>query len=181
MKQKVSKVRVAPVKPLSKTQKEIIMEHIPYAKNIARQYVGCINRRGITLLHLETESCSALCEAALRFDPEKGTDFKTYAFVWCKKFIVAYLRNWGYYEHEDVELVAEDVSDDEEDIQQEREQKAEAMMAVLSDKELNVVRLLYGFDGAPKTFSEVAEIMHLRTARVHEIYDKARTKMEGTF
>ena len=51
-------------------------------------------------------------------------------------------------------------------------------MSVLNMQEKKVVRLLYGFDGDVKDFREVARIMHLTPARVHQIYEKALTKME---
>ena len=77
------------VTPLTEVQNKLIVDHIPYAKNVAKSFIGGVFKRGITLEQLETEACSALCEAALRFDQEKGADFKTYAFDWCKKFILA--------------------------------------------------------------------------------------------
>jgi len=166
------------VTPLTEVQNKLIVDHIPYAKNVAKSFIGGVFKRGITLEQLETEACSALCEAALRFDQEKGADFKTYAFDWCKKFILAYIRDWGYSEYEDIENVQDEIPEDDEEVQEQQRLKVEAMMAVLNDKELKVVRLLYGFEGDSKDFKEIAVMMHIQVARVHQIYEKARTKME---
>ena len=72
----------------------------------------------------------------------------------------------------------DEIPEDDEEVQEQQRLKVEAMMAVLNDKELKVVRLLYGFEGDSKDFKEIAVMMHIQVARVHQIYEKARTKME---
>jgi len=167
------------VKPLTKAQNKLIMDHIAYAKRIAKKYAGDDCPAGITLMQLETESCSALCEAALRFDPKTGADFKTFAYDWCKKSILAFIHDRSYSDFEDIENVTDDTLEDDEDAQAaEREQKVKALLAVLDKNELKVVRLLFGFEGKCKDFKEIAVMMHVQVARVHQIYEKARTKME---
>lgn len=168
------------VKPLTQAQNKLIEDHIPYAKNIAKMYAGDDCPSSITLQELETESCSALCEAALRFDPTKGADFKTYAYDWCKKFILAYIDKWGCIGYEDIENVPDVIPDDDysEALTEERALLAEALLKVLNKQELKVVRLLFGFEGESRDFAEIAVMMHIQVARVHQIYEKARTKME---
>lgn len=167
------------VTPLTDAQRQLVIDHIHFAEELARKFEYLGRQKGITLLQLKTESCSALCEAALRYEPEAGTDFKAYALGWCQKFIKMCLNDWGY-AADDVEVLeGELLAEDEEEMEQWRVQRVEAMMSVLNMQEKKVVRLLYGFDGDVKDFREVARIMHLTPARVHQIYEKALTKMEN--
>ena len=155
------------VTPLSDAQRQLVIDHIPFAKELARKFEYLGRQKGITLLQLKTESCSALCEAALRYEPEAGTDFKAYALGWCRKFIKMCLNDWGY-AADDVEVLeGELLAEDEEEMEQWRVQRVEAMMSVLNMQEKKVVRLLYGFDGDVKDFREVARIMHLTPASVY--------------
>lgn len=177
MTNKSKKGTSAPHTPLTDAQRQLIVDHIDSANDIAKRYVRLVLKRGITLQELQTESCSALCEAALRFDPEQGTDFMAYAYHWCRKYIIAYIENWGYVA-EDITMLPEEISADDGEAEEFQRERVAALMAVLNQQETMVVRLLYGFDGDPMDFGEVARLMHLSSRRIHQIYEKAMSKME---
>jgi len=180
---------VGALTPLTKAQQELVVGHIPFAMNMGKKYAGLGRFKGIPMEDLQQEACYGLCIAAQKWSPSpqpspkwEGVDttatFQTYAYKWCLKYIMMAINGETLSTFGDEEVVDIIDDDDEQAFAEERVKKVEAMMAVLNDKELKVVRLLYGFEGDSKDFKEIAVMMHIQVARVHQIYEKARTKME---
>lgn len=178
------------MRPLTKAQQQLVTENIPLAMNLGKKYAGLGNYKGIPVKDLQQEACYGLCVAARRWKAhadtpkeeglEAAATFQTYAFIWCVKFIMMAIDDVpaNTMVDKDVDTVAIEEDDDEQALAEERARKVEAMLAVLNRHEKKVVRLLYGFDGESKDFYEIAKLMHIHVARVHQIYEKARTKME---
>jgi RNA polymerase sigma factor (sigma-70 family) len=164
--------------------------------HIARQHL----RAGIELLDLIQEGNIGLIKAVDLFDPTQGNRLSTLAFYWINKHIQRFLN------HEPADLVSLDMeitdsceylllSDTIEDrativggqtiphidAQMEYEElqsKVRAMLASLSPRERNVLRLLYGMDlRRSYTVSEVAKMLCLSKVRVCQLRDRALKKM----
>lgn len=198
MKQTVNKGKSATSKrssdgaltPLTKAQQELVTINIPFAMNMGKKYAGLGCFKGVPMEDLQQEACFGLCIAAQKFNPSRGVKFQTYAHDWCLKYIMKAINDEPTSllspeeeEIEDIDLIDDD---DEQNFAEERVKKVEAMLAVLNQQEKKVVCLIYGFGSTgspqvgcdPKDFKEIAVMMHIQVARVHQIYEKALAKME---
>ena len=166
------------IKTLTEAQLLLINSNMSFAENMGRHYASLGRENGISVEELQQDARFALCEAALRFDPTKGVDFKTYAYKWCYKFIMMSINGKMYYSEEQIDAQEVDIVDEEEETYKKYHQRVMKLMRLLNKKERRVVRMVYGFDGDAMSFDEVAKALHLTTDRVHDIYDIALTKME---
>jgi len=180
------------MKPLTKAQQKLVTDNIAFAMNLGTKYAALGSFNGIPVEDLQQEACYGLCIAAQRWGTSPQSSlakdevvdtsaiFQTYALNWCTKFIMMAIDDVPLDALEDNNVEEIDIIDDndEQTLAEERARKVEAMLAVLNRHEKKVVRLLYGFDGESKDFYEIAKLMHIHVARVHQIYEKARTKME---
>lgn len=180
----------------AEARNQLIEAHLPLVVHIARQHL----RAGIELLDLIQEGNIGLIKAVDLFDPTQGNRLSTLAFYWINKHIQRFLN------HEPADLVSLDMeitdsceylllSDTIEDrativggqtiphidAQMEYEElqsKVRAMLASLSPRERNVLRLLYGMDlRRSYTVSEVAKMLCLSKVRVCQLRDRALKKM----
>ena len=180
----------------AEARNQLIEAHLPLVVHIARQHL----RAGIELLDLIQEGNIGLIKAVDLFDPTQGNRLSTLAFYWINKHIQRFLN------HEPADLVSLDMeitdsceylllSDTIEDrativggqtiphidAQMEYEElqsKVREMLASLSPRERNVLRLLYGMDlRRSYTVSEVAKMLCLSKVRVCQLRDRALKKM----
>ena len=162
----------------TEAREQLIHAHLRMVVNIARQY----QRPGVEMLDLIQEGNIGLITAVDKFDPTQGHRLTTLAFYWINKHIQRFLNN------EPDDLVSLDMeindgaailllSDTIEDkgtilgdptIQnietqienQERQQLVHNMLATLSPREQEVLRLLYGIDNYPVlSRNEIAKII----------------------
>jgi RNA polymerase sigma factor for flagellar operon FliA len=66
------------VDPMTHSQQALVLENLPLVKHIAGKLP-----RGVRIAHwddLISEGTAGLCEAALRYDPDRGTAFSTFAY-----------------------------------------------------------------------------------------------------
>ena len=162
----------------TEAREQLIHAHLRMVVNIARQY----QRPGVEMLDLIQEGNIGLITAVDKFDPTQGHRLTTLAFYWINKHIQRFLNN------EPDDLVSLDMeindgaailllSDTIEDkgtilgdptIQnietqmenQERQQLVHNLLATLSPREQEVLRLLYGIDNYPVlSRNEVAQII----------------------
>jgi len=198
MKQTVKKGKDAATKrssvgaltPLTEAQQEMVSHNIPYAMNMGKRYAALGRFKGIPVEDLQQEACFGLCIAAQRYvapadaavgeGQAAGASFRTYAYNWCLKFIMMAINDEPLDTFEDRDPADVEIIDDDEEqaLAEERAQQVEAMLAVLNPHERRVVSLLYGFEGESCDFRQIAAMMHIQVARVRQIYEKARTKME---
>lgn len=171
---------------LTKSQQMLVVENMTLAMNMGRRYAGLGRFKGIPMEDLQQEACIGLCEAAMRFDSKRGADFKTYAYDWCKKYIMMAINGEPSTADEDVEMVADNMADDADEVRmtEERCRKVDAMMSVLEKRERDVICLIYGISQSskhatePLGFKEVAARLQLSRTRVHQLYECAMVKME---
>ena len=162
----------------TEAREQLIHAHLRMVVHIARQY----QRPGVEMLDLIQEGNIGLITAVDKFDPTQGHRLTTLAFYWINKHIQRFLNN------EPDDLVSLDMeindgaailllSDTIEDkgtilgdptIQnietqmenQERQQLVHNMLATLSPREQEVLKLLYGIDNYPVlSRNEVAKII----------------------
>lgn len=74
-------------------------ENIEFANHVAwkfgRAMLSDQHEKSITMEDLQQESFLGLWEAAQRYDAALGIDFRSLAFVWCRKFVIRALHKYG--------------------------------------------------------------------------------------
>ena len=182
----------------TEAREQLIHAHLRMVVHIARQY----QRPGVEMLDLIQEGNIGLITAVDKFDPTQGHRLTTLAFYWINKHIQRFLNN------EPDDLVSLDMeindgaailllSDTIEDkgtilgdptIQnietqmenQERQQLVHNMLATLSPREQEVLRLLYGIDNYPVlSRNEIAKIIGVREEQVSRIKTRALDALRG--
>ena len=176
----------------TEAREQLIHALLRMVVHIARQY----QRPGVEMLDLIQEGNIGLITAVDKFDPTQGHRLTTLAFYWINKHIQRFLNN------EPDDLVSLDIeindgtsilllSDTIEDkgtilgdptIQnietqienQERQQQVHNMLATLSPREQEVLKLLYGLDNYPVlSRNEIAKIIGVREEQVSRIKTRA--------
>jgi RNA polymerase sigma factor (sigma-70 family) len=166
--------------------------------HIARQYL----HPGVEMLDLIQEGNIGLIKAVDMFDPTQGHRLTTLAFYWINKHIQRFLN------HEPDELVSLDMeiydgsetlllSDTIEDKgtilgdptipridavmeSQEVQQLVHNLLATLSPREQEVLRLLYGLDNYPVlSRREIAQVIGVREEQVSRIKTRALDALQG--
>ncbi len=182
----------------TEAREQLIHAHLRMVVNIARQY----QRPSVEMLDLIQEGNIGLITAVDKFDPTQGHRLTTLAFYWINKHIQRFLNN------EPDNLVSLDMeindgaailflSDTIEDkgtilgdptIQnietqmenQELQQLVHNMLATLSPREQEVLRLLYGLDNYPVlSRNEIAKIIGVREEQVSRIKTRALDALRG--
>ena len=211
MEKKEKKGGVVPMKPLNDVQRQLVSDNVRFAMNIGRRFAGLGRLRGLDVDELQQEACYGLCIAALRYnmpvgdegcgvDADRETEvtepavrvasFTTYAYNWCRKFVMMAINKEEPTLSADDEgmddiLVADDANGDDEQCGDPRVMRVQEMRGMLQKRERDVVCLIYGLsygedvaNHEPKDFKEVAQLLHLSSARVHQLYEQALAKME---
>ena len=182
----------------TEAREQLIHAHLRMVVNIARQY----QRPGVEMLDLIQEGNIGLITAVDKFDPTQGNRLTTLAFYWINKHIQRFLNN------EPDDLISLDMeindgaailllSDTIEDkgtilgdptIQnietqmenQELQQLVHNLLATLSPREQEVLRLLYGLDNYPVlSRNEIAKIIGVREEQVSRIKTRALDALRG--
>ena len=182
----------------TEAREQLIHTLLRMVVNIARQY----QRPGVEMLDLIQEGNIGLITAVDKFDPTQGHRLTTLAFYWINKHIQRFLNN------EPDDLVSLDMeindgaailllSDTIEDkgtilgdptIQnietqmenQELQQLVHNMLATLSPREQEVLKLLYGLDNYPVlSRNEIAKIIGVREEQVSRIKTRALDALRG--
>ena len=182
----------------TEAREQLIHAHLRMVVHIARQY----QLPGVEMLDLIQEGNIGLITAVDKFDPTQGHRITTLAFYWINKQIQRFLNN------EPDDLISLDMeindgaailllSDTIEDkgtilgdptIQnietqmenQERQQLVHNLLATLSPREQEVLRLLYGLDNYPVlSRNEIAKIIGVREEQVSRIKTRALDALQG--
>ena len=176
----------------TEAREQLIHAHLRMVVNIARQY----RRPGIEMLDLIQEGNIGLITAVDKFDPTQGHRLTTLAFYWINKHIQRFLNN----EPDDLVsldmeindgaaiLLLSDTIEDKGTIlgdptiknietqmeNQERQQLVHHLLATLSPREQEVLKLLYGLDNYPVlSRNEIAKIIGVREEQVSRIKTRA--------
>lgn len=207
MTKKSKKGESAPMKPLTDAQRQLVEDHLSFAMNMGKRY-GAIGRiRGVPVEDLQQDACYGLCVAARHYDPSSGADFKTYAYGYCKDYITQALDAESLAEFDNLEMLLAqherdidesldademspgfDIIDEEDTDDDDPVLKVLLLLTALDERERMIVCLAYGlpYDHStlsdtprtPKSFREIAAMLHIQPARVRQIYNLALAKME---
>ena len=182
----------------TEAREQLIHAHLRMVVNIARQY----QRPGIEMLDLIQEGNIGLITAVDKFDSTQGNRLTTLAFYWINKQIQRFLNN----ELDDLVsldmeindgaaiLLLSDTIEDKGTIlgdptiqnietqmeNQELQQLVHNMLATLSPREQEVLKLLYGLDNYPVlSRNEIAKIIGVREEQVSRIKTRALDALRG--
>ena len=157
-----------------------VVKNLSVAKMISHKFANISKLKRIDEEDLMQEACLGLCTAVQNFDSSKGAQFKTFAYNYCLRMVLAAIDSAPDIAEDDVETLQDEpiCDEDEADYEENRSQKAKAAMSVLNVSERKVVELVFGFRGPEKSVKEVAKIMNLQVARIRELLNKALNKME---
>ena len=182
----------------TEAREQLIHAHLRMVVNIARQY----QRSSVEMLDLIQEGNIGLITAVDKFDPTQGHRLTTLAFYWINKQIQRFLNN----EPDDLVsldmeindgaaiLLLSDTIEDKGTIlgdptiknietqmeNQELQQLVHNLLATLSPREQEVLRLLYGIDNYPVlSRNEIAKIIGVREEQVSRIKTRALDALRG--
>lgn len=84
---------------LTKQQEQLVAKHIVFAESLAQKIgqrvASDLSELCIDMDDLKQESLLGLCEAAIRFDPKVGTNFRTLAYYYCRRYVLLAIRKYG--------------------------------------------------------------------------------------
>ena len=178
--------------------RQMLIEHnLRLVTHIAKTYY----HPKVELLDLIQEGNLGLIEAVDRFDPKMGHRFSTFAVWWIRKRILRYLGKSEDLVRLDTPIKGEEgealclgdtIMDEEtilggpacevQDMQLEQEESRQQMrqrIALLSEREKEVLMMLYGVtEECALTPQEVAERLGVSIRRFYHIRDKALKKLK---
>lgn len=177
-------------------RERLIHANLPLVVRVAKIYMPPCDE----MLDLIQEGNIGLIRAVDKFDPERGTKFSTYAYFWIHKQIQIYLKkNTDHTLSLDMEitdsseyLLLSDTIEDKATLlgnqgiknidllieQEEQQHQVRVLFCHLSEREQEVLRLLYGI-GLREGYNitQVAEILRISKVRVCQLRDRALRKM----
>ena len=182
----------------TEAREQLIHALLRMVVNIARQY----QRPGVEMLDLIQEGNIGLITAVDKFDPTQGQRLTTLAFYWINKQIQRFLNNepddlvsldMEIYDGSETLLLSDTIEDratilggqtiQHIDAVMEREEmqsKVRDMLSRLSEREQEVLRLLYGLDNYPVlSRNEIAKIIGVREEQVSRIKTRALDALQG--
>lgn len=180
---------------------EFIRTHAHIVRCIVRQY-GKTNYTQ----DLMQEGYLGLVEAAKRYDPTTGVQFDSYASWWVRKYVREYIIRYGQtvnlpftnkdiFDHitEDVDAVcyeedgdpitfADCIADDAEGekvwIHQQEINRLRKALQGLSEREQDIIRLIYGIGQDKLPQAQIAQQLGITTMTVWRIHDAALKKLK---
>ena len=182
----------------TEAREQLIHSLLRMVVNIARQY----QRPGMEILDLIQEGNIGLITAVDKFDPTQGHRLTTLAFYWINKHIQRFLNNepddlvsldMEIYDGSETLLLSDTIEDratilggqtiphiDAVMENEELQSKVREMLSRLSEREQEVLRLLYGLDNYPVLGrNEIAKIIGVREEQVSRIKTRALDALQG--
>lgn len=84
---------------LTKQQQQLVAKHIGFAEalaqKLAQRVASDLGELCIDMDDLKQESLLGLCEAAICYDSKAGTNFRTWAFYYCRRYVLLAIRKYG--------------------------------------------------------------------------------------
>ena len=176
-----------------KYRNRIIESNLKYVVKVANQYKQC----GISMVHLISEGNEGLFYAIDKFDYEKANvKIISYATHWIRYRIssaIADINKQNIELNESCNNITKFTSETEytnhyenhplldyEPYQKDEYIKiTEQLTACLTERELNIIKTIFGVDTKQKSIKEISSEMVLSQERVSQIRDKAILKMQS--
>jgi RNA polymerase sigma factor (sigma-70 family) len=156
-------------------------DHLGLAGFVVKRYARWARTKGIDVEELEGEAYLALVRAAQWFQPEKGFAFSSYAIFCMRGAVYDRIKRWKKLTQEaerdnetgwraaDVPARPEPESCQTMDVQ--------TLLPCLTDREGQVIRLLFGLDGPAQSDAEVAELLGISRSRVGQLSRSGLNRM----
>lgn len=170
-------------KALTETQRQLVADHFGLAQRLGRHYAALGRTKGIACEDLQQEAAWGLCVAATRYNPQEDGSFQTYAYDWCRKYIMLAIESVDeetLCDEEMTDEVDDEVYDEDEVAQSEQRwhQLVRERLSLLTGRERRVICLYYGI-GHTKAydFDEIARMLQVSVRLTRGIYNVAMDKM----
>lgn len=168
-------------KELNDQKRALVMQNIGFADKLAKNF----NYMGVEAEDLQQEARLAMCQAALRFDPEMGVKFSTFSVKYINGALVYFIKKYGHPSYlrenqrvfytilsldedlsgdddDDVITLSDVISSDYDGEAAERERimdRVDEAMCCLTDEERELIESFYAFSG------DKDALEHLRDAK----------------
>ena len=145
---------------------------ISFVHSVARKYAKYCNSYD----DLVQEGLLGVLEAQSKYDPEKGTQFSSYALFWIRKRILKYLDKEIAFSGSSTELNTDILADDKPDIELSAE-KSEVIAefpSSMTKEEIEIIKYMYEQE---LPLSEIAKIKNQRREKIRQKYKKAMRKL----
>jgi len=160
----------ANIQPLNPAQQTLVVNNMAFAEKLANH----LNLCGFPQDELYSEAYLGLCEAAAKFDPNKGASFSTYAYNYIEKYVREYINDKllaskqqvsieSYYndadDNHECQLQVRDPYDMEQHAcaRSSRKYLLNTLRGILTAREYEVICCLYGFDCIAEDERTIAE------------------------
>ena len=168
-------------KALSKEQQQLVAQYVPMAMKMGLAFASVGRMKGIPVEDLQQEACMGLCMAAQNNDGDRQEGFASYAFAWCKKYILKALRNQPFALEDQVEQIDDiDLACEADEEREWATHRVMALLDTLDREQCYIVRRTFGIGCREQEFPQIAHTLHLDTRRVQTIYHQAMAQMEFT-
>ena len=162
---------------------KLIRANLKFVVSVAKQYRG----KGVPFEDLIEEGNIGLITAAMRFKPEKGCKFITYAVFWIKLYINKAisdaksheLKNNDFYER--VKKEAPSVCDEEELILKNisASTAVEDITSCLKERELQMISMYFGLNGEKEsTYKEIGKRFGVTSECARQTVNASISKMK---
>ena len=159
-------------------QQKIVEENIGFAMNMGKHYGSLAAARGVSVEDLQQEACWALCTAAQKYDPKRDVSFVTFAYNYCRKSIQNFISASRISENATCNFeLCEGIIDNPEN-KESTYHIVEKLLNILNKRERLIICKVYGINYEIKKFADIGRELGLSSQRVHQIYEKAMSKME---
>ncbi|MGN0235183.1 MAG: sigma-70 family RNA polymerase sigma factor [Paludibacteraceae bacterium] len=171
-------------------ESSLILLYEPVVERIVRRYRTLPY---IDLDDLRQEGRIGLLTALRRYRPDRGASFETYAAWWVRKYVVDFLKRYGYPVHKPLRVkqgvVWERASLDEHEPwsadaapdrlleQAEQRERVDRALAALRPRDRRIVCELNGWDTDPRTVRELACDLHLSADRIRRLHRDALRRL----
>jgi RNA polymerase sigma factor (sigma-70 family) len=176
-------------KGLNCEQQKLVENSLNIAIIMGKKWAPLGRKKGLTTDDLIQEACLGLCKAAAEFKGKSAAEFRKHAEDCCRYMVQRAIRQEET-ANKDIDVYKDETqaismpAEDEETtermlaVHEEKFMRIDRMIAVLNGKERKVIRMLYGIECEVKDFKQVAQTLGMKSACVHQIYEKAMTKLE---
>jgi RNA polymerase sigma factor (sigma-70 family) len=152
-------------------KEKIVIDYLPLVRSIAAQY----STGKIEIDDLIQEGMIGLLQAADKFDPDRETQFSTYATYWIKKYILEAVEKEIKNTFNMTEMDVEKSADENKNLMQEK-WKELSLPQNMPEAEKIILKLIYENQ---LTLNEIAARLEMPREKVRQIKEKALRRMRA--
>ncbi len=154
------------------TENIINEKTISFVHSVARKYAKYCNSYD----DLVQEGLLGVLEAQSKYDPDKGTQFSSYALFWIRKRILKFLDKEITYSGASADLNTDILADEKSfgDLSQEKSEVIAEFPDTMSEEEIEIIKYMYEKE---MPLSQIAKLKNQRREKVRQKYRKAMRKL----